>query len=158
MLTHSLICGTLAAFAFEVHLADAPGEAEADITRVVTVAIVVAVVGVDGDGVGIGGLEEVGDTEVEREVAVEEVGAEAEVNVEVGFRVAEEFYLSAIELAVDKHVHLPPQLGIHIEAYIIAKDLVLHPLAGTHLHTVPDLATVDIEPDVHKLARTPSEV
>jgi len=26
------ICGTLAALAFEIHLADAPGEAEADIT------------------------------------------------------------------------------------------------------------------------------
>ena len=54
---HVLISGTLAALAFEIHLADAPGEAEADITRVVAVAVVVAVVGVDGDGVGVGGLE-----------------------------------------------------------------------------------------------------
>ena len=158
MVCLSSISCPLAAFAFKVHLADAPGEAEADITRVVAVAVVIAVVGVDGDGVGVGRLEEVGDTEVEREVAVEEVGAETAVDVEVGLRVAEELYLSAIELAIDKHVHLAPQLGIYIEAYIIAKDLVLHPFAGAYLHAMPAFSAPCVKAYVHKFARSPCEV
>ena len=108
MLTHSLICGTLAAFAFEVHLADAPGEAEADEAAVVAPAVVFGVVGVGGDGVRVGGLEEVVDLEVEREVAVEEVGTEAEVDVEVRFAATEELNSRTDKLAVDKHVHLAP--------------------------------------------------
>ena len=75
----------MAAFAFEVHLADTPGEAEADETAVVAPAVVFSIIRVGGDGVHVGRLEEVVDLEVEREVAVEEVGAEAEVDVEVRF-------------------------------------------------------------------------
>ena len=77
------VCGTLTAFAFEIHLADAPGEAEADEAAVVAPAVVFGVVGIGGDGVRVGGLEKVVDFEVEREVAVEEVGAESEVDIEV---------------------------------------------------------------------------
>ena len=109
MVCLSSISCPLASLAFKVHFADTPGEAEADITRVVAVAVVVAVVGVDGNGVSVGRLEEVGDAKVKREVAVEEVGAEAEVNVEIWFFAAEEIiYLTAIELTIDKHVHLAP--------------------------------------------------
>ena len=108
MLTHSLVCGTLAAFAFEVHFADAPGEAEADEAAVVAPAIVFGVVGVGGDGVRVGRLEKVVDLEVEREMAVEEVGTEAEVDVEVRFAATEELNSRTDKLAVDKHVHLAP--------------------------------------------------
>ena len=103
-----LVGGTLAAFAFEVHLAYAPGEAEADETAVVAPAVVFGVVGVGGDGVRVGGLEKVVDLEVEREVAVEEVGTEAEVDVEVRFAATEELNSRTDKLAVDKHVHLAP--------------------------------------------------
>ena len=48
-----LVGGTLAAFAFEVHLVDAPGEAEADEAAVVAPAVVFGVVGVGGDGMRI---------------------------------------------------------------------------------------------------------
>ena len=47
------VCSTLAAFVFEVHLADAPGEAEADEARVVAPTVVFGIVGVGGDGVRI---------------------------------------------------------------------------------------------------------
>ena len=75
----------MAAFAFEVHFADAPGEAEADEAAVVAPVVVLGVVGVGGDGVRVGGLEEVVDFEVEREVAVAEVGTEAKIDVEIRF-------------------------------------------------------------------------
>ena len=103
-----LVCCTLAAFVFEVHLADAPGEAEADEARVVAPAVVFGVVGVGGDGVRVGGLEKVVDLEVEREVVVEEVGAEAEIDVEVWLPATEELYLPPDELTVDKHIYLAP--------------------------------------------------
>ena len=148
----------MAAFAFEVHLADAPGEAEADEAAVVAPSVVFGVVGVGGDGVRVGRLEEVVDLEVEREVAVEEVGAEAEVDVEIRFITTQQFYLLTEELAVNEHIHFAPQFCIHIESHNVAPNFVLHPFAGTHLHTVPDFSAVDIEPDVHKLARSPSEV
>ena len=48
-----LVGGALAAFAFEVHLAYAPGEAEADEAAVVAPAVVFGVVGVGGDGMRI---------------------------------------------------------------------------------------------------------
>ena len=102
------VCGTLAAFAFEVHFADAPDEAEADEAAVVAPAVVFGVVGVGGNGVRVGGLEKVVDLEVEREVAVEEVGAEAEIDVEVWLPATEELYLPPDELTVDKHVYLAP--------------------------------------------------
>ena len=64
-ITRQLVCSALAAFAFEVHLAYAPSEAEADEATVVAPAVVFGVVGVGGDGVRVGGLEEVVDFEVE---------------------------------------------------------------------------------------------
>ena len=152
------ISGTLATLAFKVHLADAPCKTKADIAAIVVPAIVLCVVGVGRDGMGVGGLEEVGDAEVEREVAVKQVCADAEVDVEVGFPVAEEFYLSSIEIAVDKHIHLAPQFGIHIEAYIIAKDLIFHPLAGAYLHAVPAFAAPCVKAYIHKLVWPPCEV
>ena len=102
------VCGTLAAFAFEVEFADAPSDTEADETGVVAPAVVFGVVGVGGDGVRVVGLEEVVDLEVEREVAVEEVGAESEVDIEEWLAATEELYLPPDELTVDKHVYLAP--------------------------------------------------
>ena len=107
-ITSQLVGGTLAAFAFEVHFADAPSEAEADEAGVVTPAVVLGVVGVGGDGVRVGGMEKVVDLEVEREVVVEEVGAEAEIDVEVWLPATEELYLPPDELTVDKYVYLAP--------------------------------------------------
>ena len=82
-------------------------------------------------------------------MAVEEVGTEAEVDIEVRFITTQQFYLLTEELAVNEHIHFAPHFCIHIETHNVAPNFVLHPFAGTHLHTVPDLSAVDIEPDVH---------
>ena len=108
MVCLSSISCPLASLAFKVHFADAPGEAEADEATVVAPAVVFGVVGVGGDGVRVGGLEKVVDLEVEREVVVEEVGAESEIDVEVWLPATEELYLPPDELTVDKHVYLAP--------------------------------------------------
>ena len=134
----------MAAFAFEVHFADAPGEAEADEAAVVAPAVVFGVVGVGGDGVRVGGLEEVVDFEVEREVAVEEVGADAEVDIEEWLAATEELDLMAYKLTVDKYVHLAPQFGTCVEAHSIGQHFVLNPFAWAHLHTIPALDSTGI--------------
>ena len=66
MVCLSSISCPLAAFAFEVHFADAPSEAEADVAGVIAPAVVFGVVGVGGNGVRVGGLENVVDFEIER--------------------------------------------------------------------------------------------
>ena len=98
----------MAAFAFEVHLADAPGEPDADEAAVVAPAIVFGIIGVGGDGVRVGRLEEVVDLEEKREVAVKEVSAESKIDVEVRFITTQQLYLLSEELAVNEHVHFAP--------------------------------------------------
>ncbi len=109
-LTHSQINTFLSIFTFqaclalEFHLAEAEGDAEGEVARVVAGGIAAGEVGV---GVGRGtrvGVEDILDVEVERQVAVHQVGTDAEVGGEEGVVAAEEGDLPGGVVDVAEHL------------------------------------------------------
>ena len=137
----------LAAGVGQFQFAEAQGEAEGDVAAGVLRGGAGGVVGVDGGGGPLVPVEDVVHVEVERQAALEEVGAHAEVDALAGLVDVEHrpSVAAAVVVARDEDLDLVLHFGPHAAADVPRETFVFDPLAGAHHDAVPAVGEAGVE-------------